>query len=350
MGAITASVLSMPLVYMAIFLFAMGVYAIWRLYSMGTPVFASVIPEAYRHMHWVHCAICPLIRLLFMWTELDMPLFMYIACACTGISMIAGAYLSDRKFGFSQKGLAMDDSVHIDVGQVTSTEHAIWMIRSGLHFGVRSIARKEFLAWICMWRFSPELLPDVIRLCLYLNMSLKELMIPRRCFAPQVMIGLEFLAFQVRLYELYYAQDGDPHVENACTELTQSYERAERLILNFWTDRDYHNLTIVQLSYELKAISEKFRAMSFTASRSQKVQELARRFTANIMLTDPDTEPAVHNPFELFDKDVNRVCYSSLKKVEPMREDRFPRPASSIDWYSNKWTGKTNRLLAFVVI
>ena len=181
--------------------------------------------------------------------------------------MSSSAYLSVRS-SFHEDG-------SINQANFPNSISCITAIRISLNFSMKTFIQHDFLKWMVKNRFSSDLVPDIVRLNLVLKNNLNDFQIPAASFGPLELISLKFLAFQVRQYEKFILGSPDhPSISYAIEEARRLMQIVENVSNDFWTNRDYEQLSIAEYGKKVFRNSCFIRNSALSYPHSTDIQNL----------------------------------------------------------------------------
>lgn len=243
----------------------------------------------------------------------------------------------------------------ITTTKLPSTKSSISMLRFAINLSMTDVTRPDIIKCIALWRFSFELVPDIVRYCIVTKQSMKEIVIPHRSVGSIRLSPFQFLSFQVERFECYSAKDGSSQIDSKYEELNQLLKRSEIIIDNFWSDPSFDQMDIYSLGYELKAITNKFAFELTSFPHSKKITEIWNAYITNVSHIDFPDPLKRCNPMELL-YNPDATIYGYLARQHNQQEE-IERPVpvekkkSSVDLYLDSITKKSvTPLFVFYIV
>lgn len=315
------------------------------------PTFVSMLAEVLKHAYNVSLILWPMLGLLTAWSQITLKASLFVLTVVMLVSIAIACFVVRWKFDDKKYGIRHMKDGSFDFLSLSTPSAALTAVRLCLTLGIPFVADEDFLKWICLWRFSKKLVPDIVRLCLECKIPLKNIPIPRVTLDQYSVIGMKYLAYQVKIELDRYSHDEDANVKLVAEELTTDVSRAKRLLQEFWTNKDMEHLTIMDLSIQLNQITNKFKMAALTFPYSERIKALRNEFAESVVfsvneLKTPDRENAGS---VLCGRD---SLYCFLKKNEsPSEGNVIPDldKETAVEWYLRNQARKSTYPFMFFV-
>lgn len=160
----------------------------------------------------------------------------------------------------------------------TSPMKVLSFFRSAISMAITDAAEKEDLKWLIQCSFSPEMICEIVRLCVIKGYDLNEIQMRETSFGTVELLQLKFLAFQLRYASLRQSQS-----ESFYDEIKTEIARVKDQIASFWTEGDYDHMSLVRLGEMMKATHSLIRRACLATPRSVRMQELYQEFSSEVL-------------------------------------------------------------------
>lgn len=310
-------------------------YGINSLITLKNITFISLMGLLIQAKITIDCFCFPILTIVNVWLPYSMimtfSVFVCLGTFSTGLSFLAVGFL----FNYSRAKIMSFTSTNLPSAKVM-----VSMFRFGINFSMVDIIRPEFVKGIALWRFSIDLVPDIVRFCVVTRQSMDDIVIPHLNFGPMKRLPLKFLAFQVDAFEKYSATDGNTRVESQKIELKQLLNRSELLLDNFWTDPSFDQMDVSSLGREMNVISDRFTTALSSFPHSNEIALLWNKYTTEITYVPYPFQLKQNNLLELLYNPTSTV-YGYLRPVTEERQKNIENKESTIDWYLRVTTMKS---------
>ena len=294
-------------------------YGVYLLITLRNITFVSLIALTIQIKIAVDCIIFSVFTVFNLWISysiiISFSIFVIISFVGTCFSLIILGLI----FNYSQTKLASFVQT-----KMPSAKGAVAMLRFGINLSMKGVTRPEVIKWVALWRFSFDLVPDIVRICIATRRSMDEILIPVVHCGTFKQIPLMFLAFQVEIFEKYMAEDDDPRVIQVCDDLKKSIERIQTVLSNFLIDPIYDQLSLRRLGARVQMNANKFTTATVTYPHSKAVVYLWKRFSNEIMHIEDPLSIHRNNPFEMF-YDAKNALFGFLVKTNNEPSDTRSR-------------------------
>ncbi|OHT13586.1 hypothetical protein TRFO_03351 [Tritrichomonas foetus] len=310
--------------FIAIIQFIYGAYIISTLKNI---TFVSLVALTIQIKISVDSLVFPIFTLVNVWMDYSNIMTFSILVILEFINTCASLIILSLLFNYSQTKLASFTQT-----KMPSSEATVSMLRFGINLSMKGVARTEFIKWIALWRFSFDLVPDLVRLCVVTRLSMEEIIIPHQHCGPLKQIPLLFLAYQLDLFQCYAANDGDQCIEGTKEDLTRMIKMSKEALKNFLIDPIYDQMSLGRLGSKLQSISNKFSTALISFPHSKEIAKLWNQFTTEIIYAPVPSQLKRKTPMETL-YNPSTTIYGFL------RSDKLPPPCinekkeSPVDWY-----------------
>ena len=340
-------------VYKTICSVASILFGLAKLGYERSPTFVSMLAEVLNHVYCVSLIMFPVLGLITAWSDIKLKISLVVLTILVLVSLAAALLVVRLKFHGEKYGLKHMKAGSLDVLSIPSPSAALTAVRLCMTFGIPFVADEEFVKWICLWRFSKRLVPDLVRLCMECKIPLKSLVMPHVTLDQYSVIGMTYLAYQVKTELDRYSHDEDQNVKLVTEELTTEVSRAKRLLQEFWTNKDMQHLTVMNLANQLNQIISKFKMAVLLFPYSERIKKLRNDFAESVVFSVNELKTS-GNPNEgsvLRDRD---SLYSFLKpNNSPSQKNPIPdlEKETAVEWYlRNRARKNTYPLIIFVYV
>ena len=247
-------------------------------------------------------------------------------------------------------GKITKDNGEMDLKRCKTAYDATSVLRIGISFGFKETATKKFIKWALAYKFEPQIIPDVVRFALIMKIPLNEFIIPYFSTSLPNMISLKFLAFQVQNYNNCLYDDDNPIVKSVIDKINREIKLATKISDDFWTDRDYEELTIEKYGQRIDKITKFIQSSVLTFPNSNEIRELWEMYVTDIIFSEKNIN--MHVNFETI-KYPGKTIYGFLnhKTSEEVSPGKQQKAKSSTEQFVKSYSKKlTNPFLFFIKI
>ena len=200
---------------------------------------------------------------------------------------------------------------------------AVNALRSGVKPVFQGVFHRDILVWIV--RFSPRLLPDIVRPSLILEEEMAGFMLPKVNFGPLDLLPLKFMGFQWRQYKNYILDDNSINVKKTVQALRNLIQHFNQVTDNLWTETDYKHCCLAEYGQELRNTAKTFKMYLTKHPQSVEIKKLWEEFTKNVVCEPTKCLWARTKPFEHIASPADTIygfLSNSVEQVE-LRQKKF---------------------------
>lgn len=320
-------------------------YGIHYLLKLRNITFISIVPLTIQIKISIDVIIFPIFTVINVWVPSSKIIIYSIFILISYVSTCLSLFVLLILFKNSSSKIANFSSSNLPLSKAS-----ISMIRFAINLSMTDVTRPEIIKAISLWRFSFDLVPDIVRYCIITQQSLKDYMIPYRSYSSVFIAPLQFLAFQFDIYENHSSKDGSPRIEAKKEELNMLLNQSKVILDNFWTDPSFDQMDIYALGCEIKKITNKFASAIEYYPHSKEISKLWNDYINEIVYSELPSQLKRNNPYELL-YNPNTTVYGYLNQHEIEKPIPTEKKESSVDWYFKQITkNSTIPLIAFYVV
>lgn len=191
--------------------------------------------------------------------------------------------------------------------RIKTPSDAVNALRTGVGLAFQAVCDRDMLLWILQGRFSTRILPDIVRLCLVLEVDMKEFKLPKVNFGPLDLVPLKFMGFQWRQYQNYVLTDDSPAVKNAAQVLRNLIQHCNQITNNLWTETDYQHFCLEEYGKELSNTTKTFKMYLTKHPQSEIIRKLWEEYAKTVVCQPTKCVWSQRRPFEHITSPSNTV-------------------------------------------
>ena len=243
--------------------------------------------------------VCSLVAIISIWAEINFANISIFAFILYLVTSAIAILLLTPGTKVAPANLSVNGGRGFNANKIRSQEEALYIIRTGLTFSVAGVTDREFLQHILLNHFSPALIPDILRICIYVRIPINSLYIPKVVLSSFDIIPLKYTTFQYFLYEHMTQEENNSSVFYIYQYLEHHYFRAEELLETFWTENDVKQLNLYQLGQAILEISNDFSKFGSVYKKNQLISDLWKNYAINV-LAKPSAQKVERNVLNKF--------------------------------------------------
>lgn len=233
--------------------------------------------------------------LITIWFQFDHQLFATIYLILIVISLMLAIMYVYRRYKVLDPGFEKKGQVGYDQSRIPNSNSAVAALRFNVCFGSSTVTDINFLKWSLFWRFSPEIMPDIVRLLIVLDADISEFVIPKFNVSPVSLIPLKYLAFEFRFYERFKLNDNDIQIASLKEDLEQQIRHIEQVSRDFWTTRDENRRSLNDFGLEIEKATLNIKRCVFFFSNSKTITQIWKNYVYNVIY-QPKKYLLLHSP------------------------------------------------------
>ncbi|OHT17661.1 hypothetical protein TRFO_00952 [Tritrichomonas foetus] len=227
--------------------------------------------------------VCNVIAIISIWAKLSFVNTIIALFVCfVGTSLIAFFMLGPEN-PIAPANLSVNGARGFSQSKIRNPEQALFVLRNGISFSISGVSDREFLQYILQNHFSPSVLTDVLRMCIFSRIKIDTVYLPKVILSPLDVIALKYTTFQYQIYENMVKDEEDPVVKKVYKLLEHHYARAEELLDTFWTENDVKQLNIYQLGSSILDISNDFAKYGSIYTKCPSIQKIWKSYTTDVL-------------------------------------------------------------------
>lgn len=276
----------------------MAVQFVWGFYFLKKrkePAFLYITPSFIENKVAVDSILFSIITVNHLLNSFDYLIKLSFVFLCHFSSMIISFIIVSRNKVLSKSPLK-HRSFSVDKHSISNPSEAVSVLRSSLMLSIPTINDTEFIKWIALYRFSPNLLPDLYRLCLVLKKPLKEILVPRTAFESMDLLSFQFMAFQIEAY-LQMIKDETPDLYSTISHLNRINEKIDMMLTNFCTTTDLNQTTFYKLGCGIRNAKIEFSEALSNFPLSKRILQIHKQFYVDTLKMPKYIEKEPDTPF-----------------------------------------------------
>lgn len=255
-------------------------YGFYILAQRSVPAFQSLTAIFFELKCILDTIVFGFYSLLTTWIKFDTSLQIDIGMVLNIASFGLAFRLLDYGFTSINNTLSSVTADRLSFTKINTKTKAMSLVRYAITFASEQIINIELLKSLITWRFSPDLIPEIVRIALIIDHPLDDIYISKTAFGPLNYLKLKFFAFQVNMYQNFIAKDGDPVIEEHVTQMQTHIDRYENLVKVFWTNNDYEHLNILNFGKNLQEIYNQIKNLAMIHPYSERIAQMAESFNS----------------------------------------------------------------------
>lgn len=302
--------------FAAAVLFLFGLRLLMR---VKTPIFISPFGSIFLLKISLDAMLYAFLSFITLWSNIDIPLTFQLFMVFNFLTIFLASLIWNILFRYSTSCFLNDGS--FDQAKISTNDAALTALRMGISFSIKGAGDISFLKWILYWRFSKEMIPDIVRICLLTKKNLKEMIVQKAHFSPQSLYSFGFLAYQTMLYSNLIAEDGDPLTQPTIEILKNKHKEAKNLIATFWnSDVNSRPQSLYSLGNKLYHISQVFQSAANTFPNCSEITDLCEKYLKEILVSNTSIDLTHKGAYTKFE-DINSTIYGFLVQ-RPLKKSR----------------------------
>lgn len=313
------------------------IFGTWKFIRSQVPYFTSSFGYLILNKISLDIVFFSLLGIVFSFLSVNVMLQISIA---TGLHLIIGAFVSImRTSAFSIFVFGYDPKLFLDISTSKASKAltAVACLRNGVLSQHKYVATTRYINNLLKVQFSPSLIGEVLRLCAVSDsLDLEEIFVPVTPLSSNDIISIQFLVYQYNYLQKMITQEENDDIKAVCDKMRMESAKMKFFLDAFWTNDDYKQHTLTDLSVEMGRITSELRKLHDTYFFQPSVQELWKNYTVTVLNSESKVIKSNYTPLTHLISESNPIYSVYLNKKNRLNFTYVPSPATNIEVYLKK--------------
>lgn len=321
----------------SVYLFIYGILKV--VFIFRKPSFANGLCLMIQCKYALDCIISSIRTPIDIWNNLSSQIAFFVFPIIFGMNFVL-AFIITYFIGFNYRKKFEDSTAAIS--KLSSKDNTVTILRLSFIFQFSHIITFDFLQWIAKWQSSPELIAEIIRICITQKFPIHEINTSNLTMNSYTLLKMKFVAYQFNKYVFplspLHRKSGVKHKTiDTKIKLVQAQQvLAKDLFDSFWDSTAINQMNFLDFFDQITQIAHQIHQIQVEIPNNQEIRNLFNNFQNEFIPSKMNELPYISRPKLLFSS-FNLIYKYVDFEVEQETTDNTHRLIQTVDnFQSNK--------------